>query len=410
MERLELARLLSAQAPAGGRSVAGGAAPVVVDESDPVRFMRAFGAAAAGRAPVFLADPSWGAAERAALDSLLRLKPGATGERGWLMIPSGGTGGKLKFARHDQDTLLEAVMGFRSHFCADRINCIGVLPLHHVSGLMAWVRASLTGGTYQPWDWKLLEAGERPVLSPGGRWFLSLVPTQLQRLLASETATEWLMGFHAIMVGGGPVWPALAQAAACARLPLSPCYGMTETAAMVAALRPDEFLAGARGCGSALPHARISLSPEGVVRVSGASIFRGYYPEQDARMAGREFETGDLGAIDQCGHLRIFGRRDGIIITGGRKVDPAEVEASLWSTGEFSDVAVLGVPDAEWGEAVVAFYPSDQKEPDLLRVAEICRDLAGFKRPRRYQPVPKWPRNAQGKVNRTALLAAIRVD
>jgi O-succinylbenzoic acid--CoA ligase len=282
---------------------------------------------------------------------------------------------------------------------------------------MAWMRAALTGGVYLPWDWKRLEAGERPILPHQGPWFLSLVPTQLQRLLDSPGALEWMREFQAVFVGGGPAWPALAAAAAEARLPISLSYGATETAAMVSALRPDEFLAGMRNCGAPLPHARIDLTSEGGIRVTGESVFHGYFPNWNAKAGpsiplkgawrgAREFITGDLGEFEES-HLRILGRRDALIITGGKKVDPSEIEAALWATGEFSDVAVVGIADPEWGEAVVACYPADRKPPDLALVASRFGDLAGFKRPRRYLAVPDWPRNAQGKVNRQALLAAI---
>jgi O-succinylbenzoic acid--CoA ligase len=99
-----------------------------------------------------------------------------------------------------------------------------------------------------------------------------------------------------------------------------------------------------------------------------------------------------------------------VIITGGKKVDPREVEAALWASGEYADVAVVGIPDPEWGEAVVACYPGGQKPPDLANPAARGGALPAYKRPRLFQAIPNWPRNAQGKVNRAALLGAIRVD
>jgi O-succinylbenzoic acid--CoA ligase len=292
-----------------------------------------------------------------------------------------------------------------------RVNAVGVLPLHHVSGLMAWMRCALTGGDYLPWDWKRLEAGESPALTASGDWFLSLVPTQLQRLLALPDRVEWLRRFHAIFIGGGPVWPELTKTAARLQFPLSLSYGMTETAAMVAAQRPADFLAGRRDCGPALPHARIEIAPDGAVQVTGASVFRGYWP--GARAAG-DFKTEDLGRLDESGRLHIVGRRDAMIITGGKKVSPLEVEAALRATGEFADVAVIGVPDAEWGQSVVACHPAGMKPPDLARVRTGLGGLASHMHPKRYVAVAAWPRNAQGKLNRAALGAAVagssRVD
>jgi O-succinylbenzoic acid--CoA ligase len=170
---------------------------------------------------------------------------------------------------------------------------------------------------------------------------------------------------------------------------------------MVAALRPEEFLAGDRSSGRAMPHARINVNAEGVVRVEGESVFRGYWPE--AR-DGREFTTEDLGSIDEEGHLHVLGRRDAMIITGGKKVQPAEVEAALRASGEFADVAVIGVPDPEWGEAVVAFYLKEERErvPDVARAAHV---LAAHQKPKRYVAISPadWPRNPQGKIDRVAL-------
>jgi O-succinylbenzoic acid--CoA ligase len=256
---------------------------------------------------------------------------------------------------------------------------------------MAWMRCLLTGGEYLPTDWKALEGGALPVLPAKVHgWTLSLVPTQLERLLRQERAAEWLGKFRIIFLGGAPAWPALLDKAAALRLPLSPGYGMTETAAMIAALRPAEFLAGTRSSGGLLPHARIGFDEEGSILVGGESVFR------------------DGGWLDEQGHLHVTGRRDAVIITGGEKVNPAEVEAVLRGTGEFVDVAVLGLPDTEWGESVVAAYPAEP-QPDLARVeAALTRLLSPAKRPKRLIGLSTWPVNAQGKVNRAEVGRLVR--
>jgi O-succinylbenzoic acid--CoA ligase len=144
-----------------------------------------------------------------------------------------------------------------------------------------------------------------------------------------------------------------------------------------------------------------------VLRIAGESVFRGYFPEWRVE---RDFTTDDLGFVDGHGHVQVTGRRDGIIITGGKKVQPTEVEAALRATGEFDDVAVLGLPDAEWGEAVVACYPATARAPDLARVAQaLTAQLAPPARPKRYVAVVEWPRNAQGKLNRALLAEKIHV-
>ncbi|HRG55932.1 MAG TPA: o-succinylbenzoate--CoA ligase, partial [Lacunisphaera sp.] len=166
---------------------------VLIAEAEPRRFMAALAEAVALGGDVFLCDPNWGDNERAQLADLASPASPETRADGWLMIPTGGTSGKLKFARHDGGTLAAAVHGFARHFGLARVNAVSVLPLHHVSGLMAWMRCALTGGEFLPLDWREVAAGARPVLAekPDG-WVISLVPTQLERLMQEEGAVAWL--------------------------------------------------------------------------------------------------------------------------------------------------------------------------------------------------------------------------
>jgi O-succinylbenzoic acid--CoA ligase len=390
MERGELAAYL----PAFGAGAPGVAR--VIEEQDPAQFMASFASAVAGGGNIFLANPSWREQERTGLQRLFGNS--AYGDEGWLMIPSGGARGGLKFARHDGWTIAASVAGFREHFGLETVNSVCVLPLHHVSGFMAWMRSALTGGAFVPWSWKSLESGHFPRELPQD-CCISLVPTQLQRLLGSDAATEWLRGFRVIFVGGGATWETLADEAARLELPLSLTYGATETAAMVAAVRPEEFLNGMRGCGTALPHAQIEIVDD-LVRVEGGSVFRGYFPSIKDE---RSWLTGDLGGFDANGSLVILGRSDDMIVTGGKKVAPDEVEAALRASGEFEDVAVIGVPDTEWGQSVVACYPGGRTpRPEVVEAA--LSGLESFKHPKRYAGIFPWPRNPQGKINHAELL------
>lgn len=403
MDRAELSGRL------GGGTLRHGGSDTVICEEDPARFHAAFSTAAASGGRVFLADPAWRESERAEFNAILSAAstdgpPEGGAERGWLCLPTGGSSGRIKLARHDAATVAAAVAGFTRHFGVTRVDAVGFLPLHHVSGLMAWLRALLTGGRYQAARWCDVARGLYP-MPPSQESFVSIVPTQLQRLLTDASAVDWLRSFRAVFVGGGPVWPELLDRATAARLPLSLSYGMTETAAMVSALLPEEFAAGRRSAGRALPHARIEVNAEGVLRVEGASLFRGYFPHW--RDEGDGFTTADLGSLDAEGHVHIQRRLDEVIITGGEKVDPRGVEEVLRASGQFSDVAVIGLPDPAWGQSVVACYPADAEPADWegLR-AWVERELSGYRRPKRYVAVTPWPRNAQGKLNREALRAA----
>jgi Acyl-CoA synthetases (AMP-forming)/AMP-acid ligases II len=357
----------------------------------------------------FLVDPNWGERERAQWVALAERRPENPDDgRGWLCVPTGGSSGAMKLARHDEHTIGAAVRGFAEHFGVNRVDAIGLLPAWHVSGLMAWARCRFTGGTYRVWRWKCVERGERPEPARSGGEFLSLVPTQLARLLGDATSEAWLREFRAVLIGGGPAWPELRTKAREARLPLAFSYGMTETAALVAAQLPEEFLAGDDTSGRALPHARLRTAADGRLEIEAASLFYGYWPGTRATGGWR---TDDLGAIDAAGRLTVRGRADALIISGGEKVNPTEVEAALRTAGgaELADVAVVGLPHPDWGSEVVALYVGEVGLEPKLR-AELARILAPSKRPKRYLPVAvaDWPRDARGKLNR-AILADLAV-
>ncbi|MCU0792266.1 MAG: AMP-binding protein [Opitutaceae bacterium] len=358
----------------------------------------------------FLVDPAWGERERAQWEALAARRPdGWDGARGWLCVPTGGSAGTMKLARHDERTLGAAVEGFCAHFDVARVDAVGLLPAWHVSGLLAWVRCAWTGGRHTAVRWKDVESGaSRPA---GAGAFVSLVPTQLARLLDDAPAVAWLKTFRAVLLGGGPAWPEILAKARAAGVPVTLSYGMTETAAMVAAQRPEEFAAGDTSCGRALPHARIRAGDDGRVRVGGASLFFGYWPEARMPEADGDWSTDDLGELDGLGRLRVKGRADALIISGGEKVNPSEVEAALREAGgaALGDVAVVGVPHVRWGQEVVAVLWGDRTRETALREG-VARLLAAAKRPRRYVWLAReaWPRDERGKLNRARLAELAR--
>lgn len=398
MERHELARRL-------GAAIHEGHERRLVALAEPDQFQVAFATAVAGHGDVFLGSPSWGAAERAEFAHLPEVEAKNSKAQlglGWLMIPTGGSSGRLKFARHDGYTIAAAVNGFARHFGLQRVNAFSILPLYHVSGFMAWMRAVLTQGEFVAGDWKKVEAGQFPILpATTDGWVTSLVPTQLERLLREPAAVEWLRSFRLVFLGGAPAWPELLDRAATARVPLVLSYGMTETAAMIAAQLPEEFARGDRSSGRAMPHARLVIESEDAICISGRSVFRGYYP--DWRHERKMILTADAGQLDGDGRLTVLGRRDAVIISGGEKIRPTEVEQVLRTATSAVRLAVLGIPDREWGERVVAAYATDEKfeVAHARRAAE--RELAPAARPKQYVALPVWPTSEAGKLNRAKL-------
>ena len=179
---------------------------------------------------------------------------GSTGERRWCLQPLT----HLRRSAEATGRWLGAI-GIEPSRCLH----LNPLPSHHVSGLLPPLRAELWGAAHQVLPPVLLRdpaALAATVKLPAGRpVLLSLVPTQLRRLMARPEGLAWLRRLAVIWVGGAPLPSDLALSARRAGLPLAPCYGATETAAMVCALPPDRFLAGVAGCGQPLADVRLRL-------------------------------------------------------------------------------------------------------------------------------------------------------
>ncbi|MEO0539675.1 MAG: AMP-binding protein [Cyanobacteria bacterium P01_A01_bin.105] len=328
---------------------------------------------------------------------------------GAILIPTSGTTGQPRFVIHTWATLVASARGFLEHFDSKRAHAYCVLPLYHVSGLMQVVRAWISGGKLVVQPFSELLAGTQ-LINADSDWFISLVPTQLKRLIEVQQQA-WLKDFRAILLGGAPAWPSLLNAAA--GLPMALTYGMSETAAQVATLLPKDFAAGHRNSGKVLPHAQIEvLSPTGQVlpagtvgrlRIKATSLAAGYLG--DSPFADF-FEPDDLGYLDADGRLRVLGRNSQKMITGGENVFPAEVEAALLATGQVEDVSVVGVPDPDWGQAVTAVYvPRAETVTAATLKAALTGQLSSHKHPKHWLAVAALPRNAQGKLNRQQVLA-----
>lgn len=392
---------------------------VLLAESDSINFLAGLIAACSLNCPVFLGNPHWAEAEWQQVLALAgpdviwgegKWADGQIGkwgrsqaQPGWIMIPTGGSSGQMRFAVHTWETLTAAVHGFQKYFQVEQIHSCCVLPLYHVSGLMQFLRSFVTGGKLAVLPFKSFEQ-HLEQLHPS-EFFLSLVPTQLQRLLHSPTV-EKLSQFQTIFLGGAPAWPSLLETARVHRLRLALTYGMTETAAQIATLKPDDFLQGANSVGAVLPHATVQIYDSGCtaqigevgsIVIQSSSLMLGYFPDATGATS---FQTDDLGFWDTQGNLQIVGRNSQKIITGGENVFPAEVEAAIRSTGLVRDVSVVGMPDQTWGEAVTAVYVPSSPEVTISALqAAIAPRLSKFKHPKQWIIVDSLPRNVQGKIN-----------
>ncbi len=400
---------------------------VLINETEPTRFLAYLWSGLLAKAALVLANPNWKqqewqqVAKQLTPDVILGETPPVSFDvsrqppkPGQILIATGGTSGQIKFVIHTWATLTAAAQGFLTHFNQQSVNSYCVLPLYHVSGFMQAIRVWLSRGRLIIQPFKHLEAGQQ-LVQPDRSWFISLVPTQLQRLIKNDSALAWLSQFRAILLGGAPAWSdLLAQAA---QLPIALTYGMSETAAQVATLLPEDFQQGIRSNGPPLPHVTLAvhnlkssqtvpMGTVGRVALKTSSLGLGYWQGAAFSQPQSWFYPDDLGYLDKKGHLYIVGRSSQKIITGGENVFPAEVEAALLATGLVQDACVVGLPNPVWGQTVAALcvpaidVATSEKIKDCL-----ASMLSAYKHPKYWCFVESIPRNDQGKVNRPQVVA-----
>ena len=271
------------------------------------------------------------------------------------------------------------------------------MPLAHVGGLSIALRSAIYATTVVLQERFDTEQVRDTLRDPGaGVTLVSLVPTMLARLLDSGLREPPTL--RRVLLGGGPIAPALLARAREASIPVAPSFGMTETCSQIAT------------DGIALLGAELALSDAGELLVRGPSVAH-------AAISGDGWlHTGDLARFDDAGRLEIVGRTADTIVSGGESIAPTEVEAVLLEHEAVSDAAVVGRPDPEWGEAVVALIVprlgwvsshADGAAVDAAMAEDLRRfcgaRLAGFKVPKRFELVDALPRNATGKLQRRAL-------
>jgi O-succinylbenzoic acid--CoA ligase len=261
------------------------------------------------------------------------------------------------------------------------------LPPTYVAGVQVLYR-SVVAGT-EPIAFRGSLAATRSEVH--GRCFVSLVPTQLVRLLEDPDETAALEDFEAVLVGGGPLRPEARQDAESRGVRVVQTYGMSETCG---------------GCvydGVPLPGVEVRIDHDEQVLLRGPMLFDGYQDEPErtaAAMRDGWFLTDDLGHWLPDGRLAVDGRADDMVISGGVKVPASAVAAALLAHPWVNEAAVVGAPDDEWGERVVAVVTTSGP----VELAEL-RDLVEPRTwaPRQVVAVDELPLLPNGKIDRVTL-------
>ena len=298
-------------------------------------------------------------------------------------------------------------------------------PLFHIGALNSFAMSSLVrGGTV------IVRRGFDPSefvadVTTYGVNSTFMVPAMLTALprLPGFFETD-LSGLRSVVVAGAPVPPSLIQQFAGHGLTLQQAWGLTETAPFATHLPAEHTLNKLGSAGIPMPHTEVRVvdaetgavlpcGSAGEIVVRGPNVTPGYWQNPDATALAFDdegwFHSGDIGYLDEDGYLFIVDRLKDMIISGGENVYPAEVERALSDLDGVTDVAVVGVPDEEWGETVVAVVSlADGHEVTIDAVREhAATRIARYKLPRRLQIVQAVPRNASGKLDKLSIRALV---
>ncbi|HEY5121659.1 MAG TPA: AMP-binding protein, partial [Acidimicrobiales bacterium] len=283
---------------------------------------------------------------------------------------------------------------------------VHVLPLFHVHGLFVAAYCSLSRGA----SMRLLGGFDvaSVIEAMAGSTLMMGVPTHYTRLLADERFNADVTSSMRLFVSGSA--PMLRRTHEEFRTrtgqQILERYGMTETGMITSNPLHGQRKPGT--VGPALPgvEVRVSGGSPGAIEVRGPNVFREYWNRPELRhsefTADGFFITGDVGVLDDDGYLEIVGRSKDLIITGGLNVYPKELELVIDAFPGVLESAVVGVPDADFGEAVsavVVAQPGVDLDVDELR-ARARASLASFKVPKNFVVVPVLPRNTMGKVQK----------
>jgi len=264
------------------------------------------------------------------------------------------------------------------------------LPLFHVGGFAVLFRAALGGGAVVVSE---EQASTAEAVAEFNITHLSLVATQMVRLLQEKRVMQHFSHLKAIILGGGPVPSSLIDQAVSHNLPVFTTYGNTEMASQICTTAPGDPPDRLLTAGRALKHRRCRIAPDGEIQVRGETLFKGYAAggEIESAVDGEGwFGTGDMGYFDEQGCLIVRGRKDGMFISGGENIHPEEIEKQLYRLPGVVQAVVVPVRHREFGARPAAFIElRGQRKIDAAALKNaLSAFLPKYMIPDYFYPIP----------------------
>lgn len=341
-----------------------------------------------------------------------------------LLVYTSGTTGQPKAAVHTQAMLL-ANMAIASHVQAitGQDVVLTVLPLFHVGGLCIQTLPALAAGARVLLMARFDAAATLATIARDRPTLTLQVPATLQALVAHPAwADTDLSSLRAVWAGSSVLPAATLQAFHDRGVPVCNVYGSTETGPFSVALPPGQAMSHLGSCGWPAPSVSVRLCDAqgqgaaagqvGELCVRGPNVIERYWPDRPAVDADGYFHSGDLARQAPDGSFTVVGRAKDMIISGGENIYPAEIEHLLLQHPAVAECAVVGQPDARWGEVAVAcvvLSTSARGDAQWSVAVQTFLDgrLARYKWPRRWVALETLPRTALGKVQKAELRAQL---
>ena len=283
------------------------------------------------------------------------------------------------------------------------------LPLYHVAGIGVLFRCMLAGAAVVI---PALDERIEDAIARCGVTHVSLVSTQLYRLLKNDRAIAVLKGLKAILLGGSAIPPNLIRQAFDNHLPIYTSYGLTEMASQATTTAKGDPLDALLTSGRPLIPNTVAISEDGEILVRGKTRFLGYVTGNSVETPfdfDGWFATGDLGRFDANGCLVVSGRKDNMFISGGENIQPEEIERALCRIEPVTDAVVVPFEHEEFGNVPVAFIRIETGEIDTAAlVRRLEQELPRYKIPRHFLAWPAGLESPGGKMDRTSLAAEAR--
>ena len=344
-----------------------------------------------------------------------RLTPGAA--RGvepgdLLLVYTSGTTGAPKGAMHTRAGMqANALAAVAAQDLNAQSRVLAVLPLFHVGGLCIQTLPALAVGAkvslharFEATAWFDAVQSWRPSTC-------LLVPAVMRALIQHPRWADADLSSLAFVTAGSQIVPRhLIEAFHARSVPVAQVYGATETGPVSVVLRPAEAMAHVGCIGRPALGVQLRLGAGGEIQLRAPNLMRGYHRQDEPSFDAQGwFATGDLAVTHASGMLEVVGRSSELIISGGENIHPAEIESLVAQVSGVADCAVVGLPDARWGEVpVLALVLKPGATLDEQAVLALLRQhLAGFKLPKQVLFFDGLPRTALGKVQRVVLAASM---